>query len=107
MDAQAVYMKLRQQTPPEETVEEVNKEEVRMMLKKAQQGHIYGRVRHPSLEEKDNGQRSSTSSEWSDSSGVRPEREAIRRDDSVAEGEPATADGIAKPPVRPAKRSAK
>ena len=107
-DANSIYMKLRQQTPPEEAVDVVDRDEVKMLLKKAKQGHIYGRTRHPSLEAKDNdGQRTSTSSEWSDSSGVRPEREAIQRDDSVAEGEPATTDGVAKPTVRTPKRGAK
>ena len=103
-DAHSIYMKLRQQTPPEEAVDIVSRDEVKMLLKKAKQGHIYGRTRHPSLEEKD-GQRTDTSSEWSDSSRVRPETEAIRRDDSVTEGEPATTDAVAESTVRTTKRS--
>lgn len=107
-DANSIYMKLRQQTPPEEAVDVVDRDEVKMLLKKAKQGHIYGRTRHPSLEAKDNdGQRTSTSSEWSDSSGVRPEREAIQRDDSTPEGDAGATVGIAKPSVRAPKRGAK
>lgn len=102
-DAQATYMKLRDKEEPED----LNTDEVRLLLKKARQGHIYGRTRHPSLEAKDDGQRTSTSSEWSDTSGTRPEREAIQRDDSVAEGEPSTANGTPRTSVRAPKRGAK
>lgn len=103
-DAQQLYVSIatKQEAQAEaewRQEEAINKDDQKMYLRKARQGHIYGRTRHPSLEEKDNGRSPSTSSEWSDASGTRPETEAIRRDDTVAEGVASAADGVAETAV--------
>lgn len=93
MDAQQLYQSIvAKQEAQQEVVPEIDRNEHKMLLRKAHQGHIYGRTRHLSLEEKD-GRSASTSSEWSDSAGVRPETAAIQRDDSATEGESGTTDG--------------
>lgn len=99
-DAQQLYVSIatKQEAQAEaewRQEEAINKDDQKMYLRKARQGHIYGRTRHPSLEEKDNGRSPSTSSEWSDTSGTRPESAAIRRDDSTTEGVASAADGVA------------
>lgn len=93
MDAQKLYTSIAaKQEAQQEMVPEFNRDEHKMLLRKAHQGHIYGRTRHLSLEDKDNGRSASTSSEWSDASGTRPETAAIRRDDPDTEGESGAAD---------------
>lgn len=95
MDAQQLYQSIvAKQEAQQEVVPEIDRDEHKMLLRKAHQGHIYGRTRHLSLEEKD-GRSASTSSEWSDSAGVRPETAAIQRDDSTTEGESGATDGSA------------
>lgn len=97
MDAQKLYTSIaaKQEAQQQEEVLEFSRDEHKMLLRKAHQGHIYGRTRHLSLEDKDNGRSASTSSEWSDASGTRTETAAIQRDDSTPEGESGAADGIA------------
>lgn len=96
MEAQRLYTSIvAKQEAQQEMVPEVDREEHKMLLRKAHQGHIYGRTRHLSLEDKDNGRSASTSSEWSESAGARPETAAIQRDDPDAAGESAATDGIA------------
>jgi hypothetical protein len=70
-------------------------EDKEMYMRKARQGHVYGRTKNIFSEEgiEENGRRTSTSSEWSESGGTRPETVAIQRDDSTSAGESATADG--------------
>jgi len=93
-NAQSIYNAIVQKQRIEEVELEV--EDYKLLVKKAHQGHIYGRTTHPSIEVKKDGQRnSSTDGEWSDASGTRPETEAIRRDDSDAARESGTADGSA------------
>lgn len=97
MDAQKLYTSIaaKQEAQQQEEVLEFSRDEHKMLLRKAHQGHIYGRTRHLSLEEKDNGRSASTSSEWSDASGTRTETAAIQRDDPNTKGESGAADGIA------------
>ena len=94
-DAQQLYRSIvSKQAAQEEAVDEpeFNPEDRRMYLRKAKQGHIYGRTRHPSLEGKDDGRSASTSSEWSDTGGARPETAAIQRDDGASAGESGATD---------------
>lgn len=93
-DAQQLYKGIvaKQEAQFEMESAEVNREDHKMYLRRAHQGHIYGRTRHLSLEDKDNGRSASTSSEWSDASGTRPETAAIQRDDAATAGESGAAD---------------
>ncbi len=94
-DAQQLYRSIvSKQAAQEEAAEEpeFNPDDRRMYLRKAKQGHIYGRTRHPTLEDKDNGRSASTSSEWSEPAGARPETAAIQRDDGAPAGESGAAD---------------
>jgi len=106
-NAQSIYNAIVQKQRIEEVELEV--EDYKLLVKKAHQGHIYGRTTHPSIEAKKlDGQRnSSTDGEWSDASGTRPETEAIRRDDSAAARESGAADGSTGETVDVAASSAK
>ena len=104
-NAQSIYNAIVQKQRIEEVELEV--EDYKLLVKKAHQGHIYGRTTHPSIEAKDGQRNSSTDGEWSDASGTRPETEAIRRDDSDAARESGTADGFTGETVDVATSSAK
>lgn len=95
-DAQQLYRRIvsKQLAQDEGVVPEFDPADKEMYMRKARQGHVYGRTKNKFSEEgiEEDGRRTSTNSEWSDSSGVRPETAAIRRDDSNPEGESGAAD---------------
>lgn len=99
-DAQQLYRSIIGKQKAQEAVidePEFNPDDKEMYMRKARQGHVYGRTKNIFSEEgiEEDGRRTSTSSEWSDSSGVRPETAAIQRDDSTSEGESGATDELA------------
>lgn len=102
MDAQKLYASIaaKQEAQFDNDSAEVNREDHKMYLRKAGQGHVYGRTKNIFSEEgiKD-GRSTSASGERSDSARVRPATESVQHDDSVTEGEPAAADGSTGAPI--------